>query len=42
VPDLWVRALVPESRRHNPAVEALLQWLIDRSQPVSPWDRDDG
>jgi DNA-binding transcriptional LysR family regulator len=39
VPDLWVRALVPESRRHNPAVEALLQWLIEGSQPVSPWDR---
>lgn len=41
VPDLWVRALIPESRRHNPAVEALVQYLKDQSQPVSPWDRDE-
>lgn len=41
VPDLWVRALVPESRRHNPAVEALLNWLVEASQPISPWDRDE-
>lgn len=39
VPDLWVRALVPESRRRNPAVQAVLQWLIDGSQPAAPWDR---
>lgn len=39
VPELWVRALVPENRRRNPAVQAVLQWLIDGSQPVAPWDR---
>ena len=36
---LWVKALVPDSRRENAAVQALLKWLIDASQPVAPWDR---
>ncbi len=39
VPDLWIKALVPENRRHNPAVRAVLDWLIDASQPIAPWDR---
>ncbi len=39
-PSLWVKALVPESRRRSPAVQAVLQWLIDASQPTAPWDRD--
>lgn len=39
VPDLWIKALVPESRRHNPVVRAVIDWLIDASQPVAPWDR---
>jgi len=39
IPDLWVKALVPDSRRENAAVQALLKWLIDASQPVAPWDR---
>jgi DNA-binding transcriptional LysR family regulator len=39
LPDLWVKALVPEGRRRAPAVQAMLQWLVEASQPVAPWDR---
>jgi DNA-binding transcriptional LysR family regulator len=39
VPDLWVKALVPENRRRNPAVQAVVEWLIEAAQPVAPWDR---
>jgi DNA-binding transcriptional LysR family regulator len=39
VPDLWVKAMVPENRRRNPAVQAVVEWLIEASQPVAPWDR---
>jgi len=39
IPDLWVKALVPDSRSENAAVQALLKWLIDASQPLAPWDR---
>lgn len=39
VPDLWVKALVPENRRKSPAIRALLDWLIDACQPLAPWDR---
>ncbi|NMG39654.1 LysR family transcriptional regulator [Chelativorans sp. ZYF759] len=39
VPDLWVKALVPENRRKSPAIRALLEWLIDACQPLAPWDR---
>lgn len=39
VPSLWVKALVPENRRRNPAVQAVVQWLIEASHPVAPWDR---
>jgi DNA-binding transcriptional LysR family regulator len=39
VPDLWIKALVPENRRSNPAVQAVLQALKDASQPTAPWDR---
>ena len=39
VPDLWIKALVPENRRHIPVVRAVVDWLIDASQPVAPWDR---
>lgn len=39
VPDLWVKALVPENRRKSPAIRALLAWLIDACQPLAPWDR---
>jgi len=39
VPDLWVKALVPENRRKSPAIRALIEWLIDACQPLAPWDR---
>ncbi len=39
VPDLWVKALIPESRRRNPAVREVLRWLKDATHPIAPWDR---
>ncbi len=39
VPDLVVKALVPETRRRSPAIRALIEWLIDACQPLAPWDR---
>ena len=39
VPDLVVKALVPETRRRSPAIRALLDWMIDACQPIPPWDR---
>jgi DNA-binding transcriptional LysR family regulator len=42
VPDLWVKAMVPENRRRNPAVQAVVEWLIEAAQPVAPWDRPGG
>lgn len=39
VPDLWVKALVPEHRRRSPTVQAVLRWLAEASQPDAPWDR---
>lgn len=38
VPSLWVKALVPENRRRNPAVHAALEWFLAACQPVAPWD----
>ncbi len=39
VPALGVKVLVPENRRKNPAIAALIDWLIDACQPLAPWDR---
>ncbi len=39
-PDLWVKALVPQLRRNDLAVQAVLEWLKDATQPTTPWDRD--
>ena len=39
VPDLWVKALVPQNRRSNPAVQEAINWLKQATQPTSPWDR---
>lgn len=39
IPDLWVKALVPQNRRASPAVQEALRWLKDATQPLAPWDR---
>lgn len=39
VTDLWVKALVPESRQNNPAVKAAIKWLQAATQPLAPWDK---
>ncbi|MCH8530943.1 MAG: LysR family transcriptional regulator [Saccharospirillum sp.] len=39
VADLWVKALVPENRLNNPAVDAALNWLKAATQPLPPWER---
>ncbi len=38
VPDLWIKALVPRSRRGNAAVEAVLGWIREATHPVPPWE----
>lgn len=40
IPDLWVKALVPQNRRGSPAVREVLNWLKEASQPLAPWDRE--
>jgi len=39
VAELWLKALVPQSKARKPTVRALLKWLRSRMQPVPPWDR---
>lgn len=39
VPDLYIKALVPERRLKNPAVAALIETLKAAMQPTAPWDR---
>lgn len=39
VPDLFVKALVPEKRRSNPTVSAILEALISALSPIPIWDR---
>ena len=39
VPDLHLKALVPESRMASPTVRAIIDALVAASQPVPPWDR---
>lgn len=36
--DLWLRALIPESRVQIARVQALMQWLKSRLSPVAPWE----
>ncbi len=40
VPQLVIKALVPENRRSNPTVQALLRALTAAFQPVPPWERE--
>lgn len=37
VPELWVKALVPEAKRNDPLVQAFLDWLRNALDPVPPW-----
>lgn len=39
VPDLYVKALVPEGRRSSPTVQAMLAALVAATRPLAPWDR---
>lgn len=36
VPELWVKALVPEAKRSNPLIQAFLDWMRDAVDPA-PW-----
>lgn len=40
VPDLYMKLLVPESRRTRPTIRAIVDTLVAASQPVPPWERD--
>ncbi|PTX03451.1 LysR family transcriptional regulator [Pararhodobacter aggregans] len=39
VPDLYLKAMVPERRMQSRAVRLLLDALVAATQPVAPWDR---
>ena len=39
VPDLYLKAMVPERRMQSPAVRLLLEALVAATNPVAPWDR---
>lgn len=39
VPDLWIKALVPENRMDHAAVRAFIAWLKEATQPTAPWER---
>lgn len=38
---LWVKGLVPESKRKNPLIQAFIEWLRDAMEPKAPWILDD-
>ncbi|TKT74606.1 LysR family transcriptional regulator [Aquamicrobium sp. LC103] len=38
VSELWLKALVPQTKARKPTVRALLEWLRAHTQPVPPWD----
>lgn len=40
VPDLYVKVLVPESRRSRPTVRAIVDTLVAAMRPAPPWERD--
>lgn len=39
LPQLWLKALVPENRAHTARVRALLETLREALTPVAPWGR---
>ncbi|MCI5076017.1 LysR family transcriptional regulator [Oricola sp.] len=40
VPELYMKVLVPESRKTSPTVRAIVEALVSASQPMPPWERD--
>jgi DNA-binding transcriptional LysR family regulator len=42
VSEMWIKALVPESRLGVPRVSAMLAWLQTRLSPVPPWEPASG
>lgn len=38
IPNLWVKAQVPDNRLNNKAVQAALSWMRDACDPVAPWE----
>ena len=40
IPDLWVKAQVPDNRMNSKAVQAALGWLRESCEPCAPWDRE--
>jgi DNA-binding transcriptional LysR family regulator len=41
VPEMWIKALVPENRAQIPRVRALVAFLKECLDPVPPWERSD-
>ena len=39
VPDLWLKALVPQSKIKQATIHSLLEWIKDRVQPIPPWSQ---
>lgn len=39
MPELWLKALIPENRAHTVCVRAVLQMLQNELAPVPPWSR---
>jgi DNA-binding transcriptional LysR family regulator len=39
VPDVWLKALVPNNRIELPRVRMLLDWLEQNLKPMTPWER---
>jgi len=39
LPELWLKALIPESRAHTARLKALLETLRSELAPVPPWSR---
>ena len=39
ISDLWLKALVPQNKLKRASVQALLQWIKSRVQPLPPWHR---
>ena len=39
LPELWLKALIPENRAHTARLQALLETLRSGLSPVPPWAR---
>jgi DNA-binding transcriptional LysR family regulator len=36
IPELWLKALVPQNRMKKAGVQSLLRWIRQRMQPLPP------